>query len=90
MAWQIDLHKDVKKFVASHPDLITPVRNWIVELETDPYQAHDGKMVGFQRNVYKKRFGKYRVLFEIIDDRTYVFVFDIDSRGDIYKNRRNK
>lgn len=37
-------------------------------------------------DIFRLRIGKYRAIFRIIDQELIVFVFDIDSRGDIYKN----
>lgn len=31
------------------------------------------------------RIGKYRFLYEVIDDIILVYFYDADSRGDIYK-----
>ncbi len=36
-------------------------------------------------DMYRLRIGKYRAIFRIIDDELMVFVFDVGSRGDIYK-----
>jgi mRNA interferase RelE/StbE len=36
-------------------------------------------------NVYRLRIGKYRFLYEIKIDDNIIFVYDADSRGDIYK-----
>ena len=32
------------------------------------------------------RIGKYRAIFEIVENEIVIFVLGIDSRGDIYKN----
>ncbi len=36
-------------------------------------------------NVYRLRIGKYRFLYEIKVDDNIIFVYNADSRGDIYK-----
>ncbi len=37
------------------------------------------------QNTFRLRLGKYRSIFEIDDDKIIILVFDIASRGDIYK-----
>lgn len=36
-------------------------------------------------DIFRLRIGDYRAVFRIIDERLLVYVFDIGSRGDIYK-----
>ncbi len=36
-------------------------------------------------DIFRLRIGKYRAIFRIIDHQILIFVFDSDSRGDIYK-----
>lgn len=38
-----------------------------------------------QPNFYRLRIGKYRAIFEVRHNEIILLVFDIDSRGDIYK-----
>lgn len=36
-------------------------------------------------NIFRLRIGDYRAVFRIVDNELIVYVFDIGSRGDIYK-----
>ena len=36
-------------------------------------------------DIFRLRIGSYRAVFRIVDDELLVYVFDIGSRGDIYK-----
>lgn len=36
---------------------------------------------------YRLRIGKYRALFEIIEDKIIIYVIDIGSKGNIYKKK---
>lgn len=36
-------------------------------------------------DIFRLRIGDYRAVFRIVDDELLVYVFDIGSRGDIYK-----
>ncbi|PIF04901.1 MAG: hypothetical protein CSA86_00185 [Arcobacter sp.] len=38
------------------------------------------------KDTFRLRIGKYRAIFEIDDDKIIILVFDIASRGDIYKS----
>ncbi|KIM02740.1 MAG: hypothetical protein KU29_13870 [Sulfurovum sp. FS06-10] len=56
-------------------------------LQENPYNnTLDTKpMKGVTTNHYRLRFGKYRFIYEVIDNELLIFVEDGDSRGDIYK-----
>lgn len=43
------------------------------------------KMKSTLDNLYRLRIGKYRAIFQIKNNELIILVFDIDSRGDIYK-----
>lgn len=36
-------------------------------------------------DIFRLRIGDYRAVFRIVDDELLVYIFDIGSRGDIYK-----
>lgn len=37
-------------------------------------------------DVFRLRIGKYRAIFRIINNEILIYVFIIDSRGDVYKD----
>lgn len=37
-------------------------------------------------DVFRLRIGKYRAVFRVINNEILIYVFVIDSRGDVYKN----
>ncbi len=39
-------------------------------------------------DIFRMRIGDYRAIFRVVDDELLVYVFDIGSRGDIYKKVR--
>lgn len=43
------------------------------------------KMKGYDENIYRLRISKYRAVFQVKDSELIILVFDIDSRGEIYK-----
>ena len=43
---------------------------------------------GYQPTMHRLRVGKYRIIYEVISenqDSPFIYIHDIDSRGDIYK-----
>lgn len=48
-------------------------------------KEYDIKNIKGYETLKRLRIGKYRALFEIIDNELVILVIDIDSRGDIYK-----
>ncbi|MBN6206181.1 type II toxin-antitoxin system RelE/ParE family toxin [Ralstonia pickettii] len=55
-------------------------------LAENPYETNLNvrKLAGYEDS-YRLRVGKYRALYKIIESEVVIFVFDLDSRGDIYK-----
>ena len=53
----------------------------IKKLEQEPPQGDIKKMQG--KDGYRLRVGKYRALFDVMDNK--IIVYDIDVRGQIYK-----
>ncbi|MGL4902800.1 MAG: type II toxin-antitoxin system RelE family toxin [Cetobacterium sp.] len=53
---------------------------------TSNINLYDIKNLKGYDSLKRLRIGKYRAIFEIIENQIVIFVLDIDSRGDIYKN----
>ena len=63
------------------------IKKSLLELAENPYVVKNldvKKLAGYEDS-YRLRIGKYRALYKIINNEVVVFVFDLDSRGDIYK-----
>jgi len=93
MEYEVELRKQVVKFVEKQQKHIQDKFNdWIRnDLKTDPYKANDGIMTNEtykDLQVYKKRFGDFRALFIINDTEIIVTVYEMDSRGQIYKKKK--
>ena len=88
--YEVRVYKSVENYLDNNKLLRKAFDAWVPKLEANPHQHHDGKVVNQyfnKRQVYKKRLlgTKYRALFTINDNEILVDVFDIGSRGDIYK-----
>ncbi|WP_396953598.1 type II toxin-antitoxin system RelE/ParE family toxin [Neobacillus niacini] len=42
------------------------------------------KLTGYE-DTFRVRIGKYRLIYQVIDESLLIFIQDIDSRGDVYK-----
>ncbi|MBW8351745.1 type II toxin-antitoxin system RelE/ParE family toxin [Bacillus sp. IITD106] len=61
-------------------------KNIVSSLAENPYtQSNVIKLSGYE-NLYRARIGRYRILYKILDDKLIVYVSDIESRGQVYKN----
>ncbi|WP_206207706.1 type II toxin-antitoxin system RelE family toxin [Virgibacillus indicus] len=63
------------------------IKKSFVKLAQNPWEANQldiKKLAGYEDS-YRLRVGKYRALYTIIESEIVIFVFDLDSRGDIYK-----
>ena len=83
--------KIVDKFLAKHNDVRARLLNALELLAQNPYPNHHLDIKRLQRyeNHYRLRIGKYRILYEVIESCILIYAYDIDSRGSIYKQRRN-
>ena len=53
-------------------------------LQTNPRPNGYKKLKGYD-NIYRIRFGTYRIVYSIIDKELVVYIFDVDHRKDIYR-----
>jgi len=56
----------------------------VEKLSENPFQDDVKKLVG-SRQTYRKRVGKYRIIFEAVSDKLMVVVIKVGHRKNIYK-----
>ena len=86
--YKILLEKKVQKFLQKQKwqPIISQFEKALTELSLDPYENNlDIKIIIWLPHSYRLRIGKYRFLYEIIDDKVIINFFDADSRWEIYK-----
>lgn len=92
-SYKLIFHKDAKKFMKKHKGVGLKFFKAFTELAENrsnfaKYQIK--KIEGMKvKDVFRLRIGDYRAIFRVIDEEIVIFVFAIDSRGDIYKNIKN-
>jgi len=57
------------------------------EIALNPTESNQDikPLSGSPKNHYRLRIGKFRFLYEVMDDKLLIYCYDADSRGGIYK-----
>ena len=85
--YNIEFDRKVEKFLNKTDDkTITLFLQKLEILKANPFenQLDIKKLKGKFKNCYRLRVGKYRFLYEILEDKILIYFFDANSRGDIY------
>ncbi len=83
--WIISFSKKAEKSLEKIPKkYLKTILEAIDEMSTDPDLGDVKKMVG-TKNIYRKRVGVYRILFEKYKDILFIDIINIPDRKDVYK-----
>lgn len=84
--YRLELSKSSKKFL-DKSDRITRERiiNVIHALSENPYSYPGIIKLTEYEDTFRVRIGKYRLIYQVLDELLLIFIQDIDSRGDVYK-----
>ncbi len=90
MYYKVIYHKRAQKFLKTNKEVAVrflKAFDEIASMEKWQIKSYDIKTYNDSKydDIYRLRIGKYRAIFRIIDEKLLVFIFDIGSRGDIYK-----
>lgn len=86
MNYALEYSKGVEKFLKKHRDIAPKIIEKLEELAQNPYEnTLDISKLQGNENKYRLRFGKYRILYEIIEEKILIYAYKADSRGDAYK-----
>lgn len=87
MKYEVRTSKDFDKFLAKHRNLASKILNALEILAQNPYEnTLDIKKIQTKDKHYRLRLGKYRILYELIENKLLIiYAYRADSRGDIYK-----
>lgn len=87
---EIRYDKKAKKFIeAQDRPTKQRIKNGITGLTVKPPQGDIKTMQGYSDGRLRLRIGKYRIIYRYTSDNNIeiLHIMDIDSRGDIYKQR---
>lgn len=84
--YKIFFSKKATKFLLQNKNIIEKVEKTVNILKINPYfnNLDITKLKGY-RNKYRIRIGKHRILYEIIEEKIIIIIFNIGQRGNIYK-----
>ena len=84
MTFPVEISKKAQKELKSL-DKISAKRciEKIALLESNPFSREAIKVKG-EQNVYRIRFGKYRILYEVYHERKLALIVEIDKRERVY------
>ncbi|MFH0834181.1 MAG: type II toxin-antitoxin system RelE/ParE family toxin [Patescibacteria group bacterium] len=81
MSWRVEIFSKAKKQIKRLPRFDQVGILGILEsLEINPYQGDLQKLKG-EENVWRRRVGNYRIIFEIVKSTMVVLVQDIKRRS---------
>lgn len=85
MMYKLILSRTAQKFIKKlDKQSQKRIAQALLELSENPYEASNvKKLTGY--DLFRKRVGDFRIIFEIQDDKLVIIVLDIDQRKDVYK-----
>ena len=92
--YRVKYSKSAEKFIKKNKLIGLKFFKAFAELADDRenIQYYDVKKFYSKKynDIFRMRISDYRAIFRIIDEELFVYVFDIGSRGDIYKTIKEK
>lgn len=88
MIYRLLLHKNVTKFLESHPvKQRQELKKKLELLKANPFPNTELDIKAMQgyEDLYRLRVGQYRFIYKIKQGEVCVFVFKAGNRGDVYK-----
>ena len=87
--YRIRLHRVVRKFLRTHPELESKWDNIVNQIQLSPrLGAHIDHLKAPWFCSYRWDEGSYRIKYDIDDEVAEIHFYDANSRGDVYKGRR--
>ncbi len=89
MSYKVIYHKKAEKFIRTNKIVGLKFMQAFDEIAFNPKNMHKYNIATYHtkglNDIFRIRIGQYRAIFRVIKNDLVVFVFDIDSRGNIYK-----
>lgn len=86
MKYRLVLYKQFKKDFKKYGFLRTRIGHFVESLQQDPQRQKSGvkPLIGYQQ-VFRKRFGDFRLLYKIDNEKKQVVLLRLQLRGSVYK-----
>ena len=96
MDYRVTLHRSVRRFLRSHPDLQEKWDEIVNQIRSNPRAGrHIDHLKGPWNCSYRWDEGSYRIKYEVLDSEAELHfydannrVYDANNRGDAYSGRR--
>lgn len=80
MSWNVKITQKVLKEIKRFPQKDAKRLLFVLEeMSKNPYRGDIEKVKG-EENVWRRRLGSYRILYEMFPPRKFIWVFDIKRR----------
>ena len=87
--YRITIHRAVRKFLRTHPDLADKWDSIVSQIQASPRMGtHIDHLKAPWFCSHRWDEGTYRIKFDIIEDDREIYFYDANNRGDVYKGRR--
>jgi len=84
--YSIHFSKQADRAMRKVPSSISNrIRERLVLIAEDPYASHANVTKLQGRSGYRLRIGKWRVIYEIENDRLIILVLRVATRGEVYR-----
>ena len=84
--YTVVLSKKAQKTLNGLSDsIVEPIHNAIAALGENPRPIGCIKLTN--REAYRIRTGNYRIIYEIIDNKLFVYIVDVGHRKDVYRKQ---
>ena len=86
--YTVRLHRSVRRFLRSHPDLEAKWDGIVTQIQSSPrIGSHIDHLKGIWLCSYRWDEGAYRIKYEVIDADSEIHFYDANNRGDVYRGR---
>ena len=84
----ITVHREVRRFLQSYPDLPNRWEAIVNQIQQNPCIGnHIGHLKGAWHCSYRWDEGSYRIKYEVFDQDSELYFYDSNNRGDVYRGR---
>ena len=84
--YNIELANLAKKFLKKcERDMRNRLMSKLKELANNPFPQDSKRIIGRKERTFRIRVGAYRILYMVFQERSLIFVVDVDKRSRVYQ-----